>query len=159
MSDDRLYMSSFLLTDDFVSVRLRSDDDSSILPDPFDIHIHIPKERKIHIKLPEIATEAEDSKISASTIESTPPPTTIPPLSTTSASTSCRTVSGPDSGQSCVLPFRFKGVLFNGCTFVGSSPGETEPWCSTLKNSNNDHVGGQGNWGFCASDCPIIEFL
>ena len=257
-------MGSLLPTDDFVSVYLRGDDDSSILPDPSNIHIHIPKERKIHIKFPDIAHEAEDSRpkaideqpkvatsppkvmtflttekpaeiggvpevvttlprvdytnpkintaavskvpnltkmpsskskfqnvtesltaaeeakipntmnITAAIVESpefataspqvviaaaesTPPPTTIPPLSTTSSPTICRTVRGPDSGYPCVFPFRFEGVLHKECTFVGNYPGETEPWCSTLTNSNDDHVGGQGNWGFCASDCPVAS--
>ena len=50
-------------TGDGVSVHLRGDDDGSLVPDPLDIHIHVPKERKINIKLPEVATAAEDSKI------------------------------------------------------------------------------------------------
>ena len=88
--------------------------------------------------------------------ESNPPCSTIGTTSsppTTSSPTGCITVSGPDSGKSCVFPFRFNGVLYNECTLDGNAPGETEPWCSTLTNSNDDHVGGQGNWGFCASDC------
>jgi len=79
-----------------------------------------------------------------------PPGTTAPPP------TGCATVSGADPGQSCVFPFRYGGTLYNECIFEGNAPGDTEPWCSTLTDSNDDHVGGQGNWGFCASDCPVI---
>ena len=51
-----------LLTDDGVSVHLGSDNDGSFLPDPFDIHIHVPKENKINIKLHENSTASENAK-------------------------------------------------------------------------------------------------
>ena len=82
IADNQLYMSNLLLTDNFVSVHLRSNDDSSILPDPFDIHIHVPNERKIHIKFPEIATEDEDSRVSPITEQ--PKPITEQPKVATS---------------------------------------------------------------------------
>ena len=69
----------------------------------------------------------------------------------------CTTVSGADPGKTCVFPFRFNGVLYNECTLNGNAPGETEPWCSTLTDSNDNHQGGQGRWGFCSSDCPGIS--
>ena len=86
-----------------------------------------------------------------------PPSTTAPPTTTTSPPTSCTTVSGADPGEACVFPFRFNGVLYNECAFDGNAPGETEPWCSTLTNSNDDHQGGQGRWGFCSSECPVVS--
>ena len=54
---------NLLLTDNgTVSVHLRSDDDGSFLPDPLDIHIHVPKQRQINIRLPEVNAAWEDSK-------------------------------------------------------------------------------------------------
>ena len=75
------------------------------------------------------------------------------PTTTASPPTGCTTVSGPDPGKECVFPFNFNGVTYNACTLDGNADDETEPWCSTLTDSNGDHVGGQGNWGFCSSNC------
>ena len=80
----------------------------------------------------------------------TAPPPTQPPTGT------CTTTSGPespDAGKPCVFPFRYNGVLYNECTLEGNAPGETVPWCSTMTDSNDNHVGGQGKWGFCSSNC------
>ena len=84
--------------------------------------------------------------------ESNSPCSTSPPL--TGPST-CATDGGSDPGMACVFPFRFNGTLYDTCTFEGNSPGETNPWCSTLTDSNDDHLGGQGRWGYCSSDCPV----
>ena len=46
---------SFTLIGEGVSVQLKADDVGSLLPDPLDIQIHIPKEKKLNIKLPEDA--------------------------------------------------------------------------------------------------------
>ena len=40
---------------------------------------------------------------------------------------------------------------------AGNQQGETQEWCSTLTDSNGLHVGGQGNWGWCPSDCNGIS--
>ena len=29
-------------------------------------------------------------------------------------------------------------------------------WCSTKVDNELEHVGGQGNWGFCRQSCPPI---
>ena len=65
----------------------------------------------------------------------------------------CKTVSGADPGANCVFPFTFGEVVYNKCTTVGD---DTAPWCSTLTDENGVHVGGQGKWGYCAANCPIL---
>ena len=47
-------------------------------------------------------------------------------------------------------------MTYNQCTFEGNQPGETEPWCSTRTDSSGNHIGGQGNWGFCPSNCGTV---
>jgi len=84
-----------------------------------------------------------------------PPPSTAAPPPVT-VTTGCRTVSGEDPNKECVFPFGFGGVTYNECIFEGNAPGDTEPWCSTLTDANDDHVGGQGAWGFCSSECPVV---
>jgi len=83
-----------------------------------------------------------------------PPPTTAP---TTTPNSGCATVSGDDPGKTCIFPFRFQGVLYNACTFDHNTPGDTEPWCSTSTNANDDHDNGQGKWGFCDASCPVAS--
>ena len=83
---------------------------------------------------------------------SSPPPVTTtapPPPPPPPPPTGCTTVSG----EACVFPFNFGGETYNACTLDGNAPGETEPWCSTQTDSNDDHIGGQGYWGFCSSNC------
>ena len=63
----------------------------------------------------------------------------------------CTTVTG----RTCIFPFRFNGVLYNACTFDWNAPEDTEPWCSTLTDPNDEHQFGQGEWGFCSSACPV----
>ena len=46
---------SFTLIGEGVSVQLKGDDVGSLFPDPMDIQIQIPKDRKLNIKLPEDA--------------------------------------------------------------------------------------------------------
>jgi len=78
----------------------------------------------------------------------TPEPPTEPP--TTETPTSCQTNGGANSGANCVFPFTFRGVTYDGCTTVA----DDQLWCSTLTDSDGVHIGGQGNWGYCSSDCP-----
>jgi len=63
---------------------------------------------------------------------------------------SCTTVSGPDTGKSCIFPFRHNGVTYKKCT----SAGLDQAWCSTKVNSNGEHIGGQGFYGICPTSCP-----
>jgi len=51
------------------------------------------------------------------------------------------------SGQQCVFPFRYKGVVYTECTSIDQS----QPWCSTSVTSSGDHV--TGSLGFCPSTC------
>ena len=104
--------------------------------------------RRSHLKyMGQISRLGDESNPPCST--SPPPPPPPPPPSR------CATVGGADPGQTCIFPFRFNGALYNACTYDGNSAGETEPWCSTLTNSNDEHVYGQGNWGYCSSACPV----
>ena len=32
-------------------------------------------------------------------------------------------------------------------------------WCSTKVDDQLEHVGGQGNWGFCRQSCPPIALV
>merc|ERR1719422_542595 len=52
------------------------------------------------------------------------------------------------SGQQCVFPFRYKGVVYTQCTSIDQS----QPWCSTSVTASGDHV--TGSLGFCPSTCP-----
>ena len=45
-----------LSLDNGVSVRLNSDDGDSIPLDPLDIHIHVPEQKKINIRFPNLKT-------------------------------------------------------------------------------------------------------
>ena len=104
--------------------------------------------RRSHLKyMGQISRLGDESNPPCST--SPPPPPPPPPTGR------CATVGGPDTGETCIFPFRFNGVLYNACTYEGNSVGETEPWCSTLTDSNDVHVGGEGNWGYCSSACPV----
>merc|ERR1711874_455598 len=62
--------------------------------------------------------------------------------------TSCTTDSGPQSGQSCVFPFRYNGVVYTSCT----TEGQAQPWCATSLDTAGDFQDGQ--YGFCPSSCP-----
>ena len=69
----------------------------------------------------------------------------------------CYTSGGADPNAKCLFPFNFRGETFYECTFVGSWENETDPWCSTKVDWFDNHVGGEGNWGYCAenSGCPL----
>jgi len=68
----------------------------------------------------------------------------------------CKTWSnkkGPGKKDTdCAIPWEFNGKLIYGCT------DETDPgrfWCSTKVNkTTREHLGGQGNWGYCSESCP-----
>jgi len=75
----------------------------------------------------------------------------------TEASLGCVTVGGPDPGVDCVFPFTFNSRVFWGCTLEGTDDGNDKPWCSTLTDQEGRHVGNQGNWGYCSSNCGNPE--
>ena len=54
----------------------------------------------------------------------------------------CRTLSG----SKCRFPFRYLGVLHQGCISLGMTDA-SQTWCSTKTDWDNDHQ--EGNWGFC----------
>ena len=53
----------------------------------------------------------------------------------------------------CVFPFRYNGVSYSQCTLVEAE--DNKPWCSTLVDSNGDHVSGGGHYGDCSPKCPL----
>ena len=65
----------------------------------------------------------------------------------------CKTVSGPDDNKPCIFPFRFKGINYHTCTLEQATNGA--PWCSTRVDKYGNHIGGQGNYGECAPNCPL----
>ena len=64
----------------------------------------------------------------------------------------CVTVGGAKIGASCVFPFIFMGVEYNGCTTID---GDSTPWCSTLVDDAGVHVRGIGAWGYCGPKCKL----
>ena len=65
----------------------------------------------------------------------------------------CTTVSGgPQEGALCIIPFKFKGKVRNGCIL---EEGEDRPWCSTKVSEEGTHLGGQKQWGYCGPQCPV----
>ena len=64
-------------------------------------------------------------------------------------------MGGADPGKSCVFPFIAGGVTFTECTLAGNSDDDPNHWCSTLIDESGTHVGGQGKWGHCASECLL----
>ena len=62
----------------------------------------------------------------------------------------CITIDGPSNGTACVFPFIYNGVTYEACTmFI-----DVKPWCSTMVDDNGVLINGQGNWGYCDSECP-----
>ena len=67
---------------------------------------------------------------------------------------SCKTTSGPASGQTCVFPFRWAGQEYKNCAaWIWSGENEGKLWCSTRTDINGNHVNGGGYYGFCPSSC------
>merc|ERR1711945_5011 len=71
-----------------------------------------------------------------------------------SATTSCaveniNVASCSTSQGQCVFPFRYKGIVYNGCTSVDRGLS----WCSTNTDVAGEHI--EGNEGFCPLSCPL----
>merc|ERR1712177_176967 len=116
-----------------------------------------------------------------STTTSTTTTTTTTTTSTTTPSTSCTpgtvstvdcntcvcsslgeevctttTVSGPDTGSQCVFPFTFSGVTHQSCAdWIYGGVNAGSKWCSTKVDADGVHVNGEGNYGFCGSQCDL----
>ena len=58
---------------------------------------------------------------------------------------------GPQKNVICVITWKFKGKLYNDCTTDEDPDGKL--WCSTKTSSDLEHIGGQGNWGYCEQSC------
>jgi len=69
----------------------------------------------------------------------------------------CTTVAGPQSAATCVFPFTYNGVTHYECAYWpwGGRRQEGTHWCSTKTDRNDNHVNGQGNYGFC--DCSVDQ--
>ena len=66
------------------------------------------------------------------------------------------TFEGPQQNVPCVFPFVYgtEGTSFHGCTLKGNDQGDHRHWCSTKVDGRGVHIGGEGNWGICAHNCP-----
>ena len=67
----------------------------------------------------------------------------------------CHTNGGADPSAQCIFPFTFGGIEYFECTYNGNYENETKPWCSTKVDYMGNHIGNQGNWGYCGEDCPL----
>jgi len=72
-----------------------------------------------------------------------------------SSGQNCKTTSEKGAGKNntdCAIPWKFNGELINGCTDKTDTNGRF--WCSTkVDKKTKEHIGGQGNWGFCRESC------
>merc|ERR1712183_107499 len=67
----------------------------------------------------------------------------------------CITTSGASANKPCIFPFKYRGVVYNKCTWVDAATHtNNKAWCSTEVDSRGYHVGGQGKWGNCGPACP-----
>jgi len=116
------------------------------------------------------STTASSTTASTSTTTTTTTTTTTSSTTTTASTVNtnalrshCVTVSGPSEGQSCVFPFTFQGVTYNGCAdwvYGGENSGKT--WCSTNTDQSGQHEDGAGHWAICPQSCPqhnSLDFL
>merc|ERR1712193_282187 len=79
---------------------------------------------------------------------------------TTAAPSTCTVSSGPAAGQSCVFPFTYGGTTFSGCAeWVYGGEHQGKLWCSTKVDSTGTHVNGEGNYGFCSTDCTAVSLF
>merc|ERR1712243_97993 len=60
----------------------------------------------------------------------------------------CTTSSGPETGKSCVFPFRYNGIVYSECTSVDQSAA----WCATEVDAGGNFI--SNKYGFCPSSCP-----
>merc|ERR1712066_662995 len=95
------------------------------------------------------------SNVCGSSTTTTTSTTTIT-TTTSSPSSTCTTVSGPATGAACVFPFTFSGTTYVSCTeWIYGGENQGSKWCSTKVDSQGVHVNGEGNYGFCGTDCNI----
>ena len=68
-----------------------------------------------------------------------------------SSGCSSTVTGGPREFVPCAFPFLFDGRTFNTCT--SHLDGDNKLWCSTQTDSQGNHMGGSGNWGYCDQSC------
>ena len=56
--------------------------------------------------------------------------------------------SGPEANKSCVFPFQYGNITYNGCVKE-----RRWSWCSTGGDVYDD----TNNWGWCSPDCALHE--
>ena len=68
----------------------------------------------------------------------------------------CLTTSdSPDKNTKCILPFKFNGVLRQGC--ITDTDPDGRHWCSTKVDENLEHIRfPNGYWGYCDKSCPPL---
>ena len=74
----------------------------------------------------------------------------------------CRTIksySGGAPNLPCVFPFKFKGKMFDRCTWEQSQLTNNKPWCSTMVDKEGNHIIGEAKWGNCSPECPVENDL
>ena len=77
---------------------------------------------------------------------------------TSSRSSNCTTVSGPDTGSQCVFPFTKDGITCVSCVeWIWGGENTGKKWCSTKVDSEGVHI--NGHYGFCGTHCNIFEYL
>jgi len=70
----------------------------------------------------------------------------------------CSVIEGPAQGQECVFPFVWGGRRFTSCTqWTYGGQHQDKLWCSTKTDSQDRHINGQGNFGFCSSSCDSVN--
>ena len=62
-------------------------------------------------------------------------------------------MSGASPNTPCVNSFKYRDITYNTCTLKNAPEGK--PWCSTKVDESGGHIGREGNWGNCGSDCPM----
>lgn len=78
------------------------------------------------------------------------------PVANLGVSDQCVTIDGPVPDAPCKIPW---SLVENGAVqhFKGCATLEKErPWCPTTLDSGGNSV--DGEWGYCSSDCPLVEF-
>ena len=53
-------------------------------------------------------------------------------------------MTGPDSGERCVFPFKLNGISHTECTMQYAHLKNGKPWCSTKVDEDGEHIGKQG---------------
>merc|ERR1712048_16404 len=90
---------------------------------------------------PNTCDGAQNNTATATTTTTASTTTTTAAVNTNSnrVRSNCVTVSGPSAGNTCVFPFIFQGVSYNGCAdwvYGGENSGQS--WCSTKTDDSEN---------------------